>query len=129
VKLDVDDMCFACGKHNPIGLKLDFHFEGDDYVTRFEVKPEYQGWTGIVHGGLLATVLDETMARLLWEKDLNAITGRLTVRYHRPVKTGEALTIRARITKQRPRLIETEARALTEDGTVAAEATAVSLGV
>jgi len=129
VKLGVDDMCFACGKLNPIGLKLDFHFDGEDYVTRFEVKPEYQGWAGLVHGGLLATVLDETMARLLWERDLNAITGRLTVRYHRPVKIGEALTIRARITKQRPRLIETEARALTEDGTVAAEATAVSLGV
>ncbi|MCJ7751507.1 MAG: PaaI family thioesterase, partial [Armatimonadetes bacterium] len=75
MRLDVDDMCFACGKGNPIGLKLDFRFEGEEYVTEFEVRPEYQGWAGIVHGGLLATVLDETMARLLWEKELNAITG------------------------------------------------------
>ena len=58
MKLDVDDMCFACGRKNPIGLKLQFHFDGDDYVTTFEVRPEHQGWAGIVHGGLLATALD-----------------------------------------------------------------------
>jgi len=129
MKLDVDDMCFACGKGNPIGLKLDFAFEGEDYVTHFEVKPQYQGWTGIVHGGLLATVLDETMARLLWEHDRNAITGRLKVRYHQPAKIGEKLTVRARITKDRARLIETQAQAVNADGTLVAEATAVSMGV
>jgi len=129
VRLDVDDMCFACGKGNPIGLKLDFRFEGEEYVTEFEVRPEYQGWAGIVHGGLLATVLDETMARLLWEKELNAITGRLNVRYHDRLTVGESVTVRARITKQRSPLIETTAKALKTDGTVAAEATAVSMEV
>jgi uncharacterized protein (TIGR00369 family) len=129
MKLGVDDMCFACGRGNPIGLKLDFAFEGEEYVTHFEVKPEHQGWTGIVHGGLLATLLDETMARLLWEKELNAITGRLNVRYHEPVKVGERLTVRARITKDRSRLIETEAKATDAEGILVAEATAVSMGV
>jgi uncharacterized protein (TIGR00369 family) len=129
VKLDVNDMCFACGRANPIGLKLDFRFEGEDYVTEFEVKPEYQGWTGIVHGGLLATVLDEVMARLLWEKGLNAITGRLTIRYHRPLSIGEKVQVRGRITKHRPPAIETTAEALKADGAVAADAVAVSMEV
>ena len=129
MRLDIGDMCFACGKGNPIGLKLDFRFEGEEYVTEFEVRPEYQGWAGIVHGGLLATVLDETMARLLWEKKLNAITGRLNVRYHERLTVGESVTVRARITKQRPPLVETSAEALKPDGTVAAEATAVSMEV
>ena len=129
MRLGVDDMCFACGQKNPIGLKLAFRFEGEDYVTDFEVRPEYQGWTGIVHGGLLATALDEAMARLLWEKDLNAITGRLTVRYHKPLSIGETVQIRARITKQRSPMIETTAEALMADGTSAAEATAVSMEV
>ncbi len=129
MRLDVDDMCFACGQKNPIGLKLAFRFEGDDYVTDFEVKPEYQGWAGIVHGGLLATALDETMARLLWEKDVNAITGRLTVRYHNPLPVGGKVRIRARITKQRSPIIETKAEAVTADGTLAAEAAAVSMEV
>ena len=129
MRLDIGDMCFACGKGNPIGLKLDFRFEGEEYVTEFEVKPEYQGWTGIVHGGLLATALDETMARLLWEKELNAITGRLNVRYHDRLTVGESVIVRARITKQRSPLIETTAEALKTDGTVVAEATAVSMKV
>lgn len=129
MRLDIGDMCFACGKGNPIGLKLDFRFEGEEYVTEFEVRPEYQGWAGIVHGGLLATVLDETMARLLWEKELNAITGRLNVRYHDRLTVGESVTVRARITKQRSRLVETSAEAAKADGTVAAEATAVSMEV
>jgi len=129
VRLDIGDMCFACGKGNPIGLKLDFRFEGEEYVTEFEVRPEYQGWAGIVHGGLLATVLDESMARLLWEKELNAITGRLNVRYHDRLSVGESVTVRARITKQRSPLVETSAEAAKADGTVVAEATAVSMEV
>ena len=123
MRLDIGDMCFACGKGNPIGLKLGFRFEGEEYVTEFEVRPEYQGWAGIVHGGLLATILDETMARLLWEKELNAITGRLNVRYRDRLSVGESVTVRARIAKQRLPLIETSAEASF------AEATAVSMEV
>lgn len=129
MKLDVNDMCFACGKKNPVGLKLDFRFEGEEYVTDFTVKPEYQGWRGIVHGGLLSTALDEVMARLLWEQGLSAITGKLSVRFLKPLSIGETVQVRARITKRRPRLIETEAQAIQPDGTVVAEATAVSVEV
>ena len=129
MRLAVDDMCFACGSKNPIGLKLEFHFEGDDYVTAFEVRPEHQGWTGIVHGGLLATALDETMARLLWEKEIEAITGRLEIRYRKPVKIGENLEIRGRITRRRSPLVETVAEARGAGGEVVAEAKAVSMEV
>jgi uncharacterized protein (TIGR00369 family) len=122
-------MCFACGQTNPIGLKLQFRFDGDDYVTRMEVKPQHQGWAGIVHGGLLATALDEAMARLLWEREINAITGRLSVRYHRPVAIGDRLEIRGRIARRRPPMVETKAEARAEDGTVVAEAQASSMEV
>jgi len=129
VKLDVDDMCFACGKKNPIGLKLQFDFDGDDYVTSLEVRPEHQGWAGIMHGGLVAIGLDEVMARLLWEKQINAITGRLSVRYHKPVRVGEKLSFRGRITRRRPPAVETAAEALDADGAIVAEAQAVSMEV
>lgn len=129
MKLEVDDMCFACGRRNPIGMKLEFRFDGDDYVTTLEVRPEYQGWAGVVHGGLLATALDETMARLLWEKDINAITGRLNVRYHKPVAIGERLEVRGRIARQRSPVVETTAEAVNGDGAVVAEAKAVSMEV
>jgi len=129
VKLDVNDMCFACGQRNPVGLKLEFRFEGADYVADFVVRPEHQGWAGLVHGGLLATALDETMARLLWEKGLNAITGRLSVRYHQPVRIGDRLRLHARITRQRSPAVETAAAANNAEGAVVAEATAVSMEV
>ena len=129
MRLGVDDMCFACGERNPIGLKLQFRFEGEDYVTTFQVRPEYQGWAGIAHGGLLATVLDEVMARLLWEKGVNAITGKLEVRYHKPVSVGDTLEIRGRVARQSSRGVETAAEARTADGSVVADARAVSVGV
>jgi acyl-coenzyme A thioesterase PaaI-like protein len=126
MKLDVDGMCFACGQNNPIGLKLAFHFDGDEYVTAFEVRREYQGWAGIAHGGLVATVLDETMTRMLWEKDINSVTARLQVRYHHPIRVGDLLVIRGRITRMRPPLIEMAAVA-TSNGIVVAEAAASSM--
>ncbi len=128
-QLAVDGMCFACGKDNPIGLHLDFHFEGEEYVTHFEVKPEYQGWAGVAHGGLLATVLDEVMTRILWEQGINSVTGRLEVRYRAPVPVGALLTVRARVTGRRPPLIQTEAVASMADGTVVAEAKGASMVV
>lgn len=126
MRLKVDNMCFACGRGNPIGLRLEFRFVADDYTTTFEVRPEHQGWAGVVHGGLLATVLDETMARLLWEKEINAITGRLEVRYHKPVQVGDTVEVRGRITRQRPPIVMTAAEAVGNDGSVVAEATAIS---
>ena len=62
--LAADGKCFACGADNPIGLKLQFECEGDDYVTRFLTAEEHSGWAGLVHGGLLATLLDEVMVRM-----------------------------------------------------------------
>jgi acyl-coenzyme A thioesterase PaaI-like protein len=129
MKLGVDDMCFACGSGNPIGLKLEFRFDGDEYLTTLEARPEYQGWTGVMHGGLLATAFDEVMARLLLEKDISAVTGRLSIRYHKPVSIGERLEIRGRIAKHRSPVIQTTAEATRADGTVVAEAQAVSMEV
>ena len=120
MKLDVDDMCFACGRKNPIGLKLQFNFDGDDYVTTFEVRPEHQGWAGIVHGGIVATLLDETMTRMLCDAGTPVVTADLHVRLKQPVPLGMPLQVRARIRERRKRVIETEAEVVLSDGAVAA---------
>jgi len=122
-----DGACFVCGERNPIGLKLRFRWDGEAYLTEFTARPEYAGWAGIEHGGLLATVLDEVMARLLWEKGHQALTAKLEVRYHRPVALGESLTVVGRITRASRRAVETHAEARGSDGAVVAEATAISL--
>jgi len=128
-ELGVDDYCFACGQANPKGLHLTFRFEGEEYVCDFTPAPEYQGWTDILHGGIVSTVMDEVMTRLLWERGISAMTAELTVRLKRPTPVGRPLRARARLVAQRRRLYETEAELTLEDGTVAATATGKFLQV
>ena len=128
-RLGVDHYCFACGRENPRGLHLTFRFEGDDYVCEFTPEQEYQGWTDILHGGIVSTVLDEVMTRILWERGINAMTVELMIRLKRPVPIGEPVTARARLTGSRKRLYETEAELVLADGTLAATATGKFLRV
>ncbi|MDH7568935.1 MAG: PaaI family thioesterase [Armatimonadota bacterium] len=114
--------CFACGPNNPIGLHLRFRFEGDEYVTEYVPAPEHQGFAGITHGGLLATVLDEVMARGLWAQGERVVTAELKVSLRQPARVGEALTIRGRLLARRGRLFHCEARAVRGDGTLVAVA-------
>ena len=127
--LAVDNYCFACGRANPKGLHLTFRFEGDEYVCDFTPAREYQGWTDILHGGIVSTVMDEVMTRLLWERGISAMTVELTIRLKRPAPVGRPMTARARLVSQRKRLYETEAELTLEDGTVAATATGKFLQV
>jgi acyl-coenzyme A thioesterase PaaI-like protein len=121
-ELGVDNYCFACGQANPKGLHLTFRFEGEDYVCDFTPEREYQGWTDILHGGIVSTVMDEVMTRLLWEKGISAMTVELTIRLKRPAPVARPMTARARLVSQRKRLYETEAELTLEDGTLAATA-------
>ncbi|HOF88723.1 MAG TPA: PaaI family thioesterase [Armatimonadota bacterium] len=120
-----DQMCFACGRENPIGLRLTFAFDGAEYVTRFTADARVQGYRGIIHGGIVATLLDEVMARLVWEQAGPSATARLDIRYRRPAPIGAAIEVRGRITAVRRagQLFETAARATLADGTVLADAT------
>jgi len=124
IELDNDDGCFVCGKSNPIGLKLDFVTEGDEYVTYFTPEKQHQGWVGIVHGGLVATVLDEVMTRQVHVLGINAVTGEMTIRLKRPARIGHKLRFAAKVgeIKDNSRVILSSARATDEDGTVVAEA-------
>lgn len=120
-----DRMCFACGTENPIGLKLQFHRDGEVYVTTFIADQAFQGYQNIVHGGIVATLLDEVMARYVWELYGPSATAKLEVRYRRPAPCGVPIEVRGWITAVRRggRALETAAEARLEDGTIVAEAT------
>lgn len=124
-----DRKCFGCGQENPIGLKLEFRKQGDEYVAEFTAREEYQGWSGIMHGGITATILDEGLGRLSWEEGYNAITAELTVRYKKPIYTGMKLRISACLTGEEGRRVYGAARATDEAGNVVAEATAIMVKV
>jgi uncharacterized protein (TIGR00369 family) len=87
--------CFGCGGANPHGMQLTF--EQDDAAQRirgrFRIGAEYQGARGFLHGGIIATLLDEVMAKVSRFQQDHAVTGELTVEYRRPVPVGEELVV------------------------------------
>ncbi len=117
--------CFACGPRNPIGMKLSFREEENLYLTTFVPGPEHQGYDGIMHGGLISTLLDEVMARYLHAQGLNAVTARLEVRFRQPTPIGQELTISGWITGQRGKMYELAGKITLPDGTVTAEGKAI----
>ena len=117
------NMCFACGKDNPIGLKL--HFEWDGKTARAEFTPTelHQGWSGIVHGGIISCLLDEAMSYATLFEKIDTVTARLEVRLKQPVQIGEPLSITGSITRKTRKLAEAKAAVSLKDGTAVAEAT------
>ena len=118
------DMCFACGKNNPIGLKLKFERHGNTTRTEFTPTKLYQGWVNIVHGGIIHCLLDEAMSYAAIFEGMNCLTAKTEFRLRRPALIGEPLIITASATKVTKRLIETEAQVSLKDGTIIAEGTA-----
>jgi len=118
--------CFGCGPRNPVGLHLHFDRADDGgVVAAFEPKVEHQGWDGVMHGGLVGVLLDEAMAWAAAEKTQMYYTGRLEIRYRKPVRTGAPLQVRGWILKDRGRTLQTRAEIQDQDGATLAEAEAL----
>lgn len=119
-----NEWCFACGRHNPCGLKLQFEEQDDTYITHFTGEATHQGYDGIMHGGIVSTLLDEIMARYIYAKGVTAVTARLEIKYLKPTPIGVPLLVKGRIIKNRGRIYETAGTIELPDGTVTAEGTA-----
>jgi uncharacterized protein (TIGR00369 family) len=125
VEIDKDfDMCFACGQKNPIGLKLKFAQEGKGVRAEFTPDELHQGWSGLVHGGIIGCILDEAMSYAALYAGVNSLTARMQTRFKRPLQTGQPLVVTARVTRQTRKLIEAEAEMHLKDGTPVADSTA-----
>lgn len=122
--LPQENYCFACGKDNPVGLHLDFHIEENEYRAVKTLSRNYQSFTGVVHGGIITTMLDEAMGGYLYRMGEKAVTARLAVRYRKPTPVGEELHIRGWIESRRGRFIDMKAEVSLADGTITAEGTA-----
>ena len=124
--LEDNDMCYACGKQNPKGLHLEFSFiEQEKRIeTTFVASDAYQGWKGVLHGGIIATLVDESMAKLAQRLGYRALTASLDIRYKDMAKTCDPLHVSAEITKHSKKLLYAKAVASREDGGIIAEAQA-----
>ena len=124
IKLDTNrdyNLCFGCGQDNPIGLKLKFQTDGKTVRTEFTPGEQYQGWSGYLHGGITACILDEVLSQAAHAEGLNCITVRLETKLLQLIPINQPIVVTSTITKKTRKVIKTEAKVHLKDGTIAAE--------
>lgn len=125
-----DGHCFGCGPLNLEGLRLSFTPGPEGSVAEFEVPERFQSWAGMVHGGVMALMLDEAVGWAAWHAGHPGVTGRLAVSYRRPLKLGERVRIVGKVENTRRSLVYVTALVENaDDGSRIADATATLMEV
>jgi uncharacterized protein (TIGR00369 family) len=122
--------CFGCGLANPAGLQMEFLVAEDGSVVCLAAVPDrFNGHPGYLHGGIIATLLDETMSKSLRAKGLATMTRQLAIDYLRPVPTVTPLRMEGRVVRSEGRKHWVEARILNSNGTALAKGTGLFIEV
>ena len=121
--------CFGCGRTNPIGLKLSFKWDGKTAKAEFTPTELYQGWQGVVHGGIIAVMLDEAAAWAMVFEGMNPVTAKMETRFRHPALIDKPLIITGSITKKTGKRVEAKAAVISRDGTPIAECISTYLGI
>jgi uncharacterized protein (TIGR00369 family) len=118
-----NEHCFVCGKDNPAGLQVVFETDRNNKTITgwFTPRSEHEGWEGIVHGGILAALLDEAMVKLAAHGGTPAVSAEITVKFKAPAAPGDELFVSGKFVREAGRLIEAEAT-VTRGPVVIAEA-------
>jgi acyl-coenzyme A thioesterase PaaI-like protein len=112
--------CFACGSNDGVGLGLKFYkYEDGTIFGNFFADPKYEGYSGVIYGGIIATLLDSAMTHCLLMKDIPALTGRLSIKYSTPIHTGTVVKLEARIVDQFHEIFILQGKALVDGKRVA----------
>jgi uncharacterized protein (TIGR00369 family) len=118
----VQNRCFGCGQANPTGLHLEFLLAEDHSVVSFATIPDtFEGPVGYLHGGVIATLLDETMSKAVRASGRTSMTRHMEVNYLRPVPSGAPLRLEGRVARNEGRKHWAEAKVVDADGTTLAQ--------
>jgi len=123
-----DHNCFACGRENPIGMGLHIELGEGTARTTWTAGDDFVGWSDKVHGGIIATLLDEVMAWAPSSFDSWAVTAEMRVRYRSPAMPGEEMVATGRVVERRRRIYEVSGEVLGADGRLIAEGSGRYLG-
>jgi len=123
-----DHNCFACGRDNPIGMRLRIEIGDGMARTTWVADKDHVGWSDKLHGGLIATLLDEVMAWAPSSHDSWAVTAEMSVRYRSPAAPGEELRAVGRVVARRRRIYEVSGEVRAADGRLIAEGRGRYLG-
>lgn len=98
--IQTESKCFGCAPTNPIGLRLQFERHGNALATRIILGANYESFPGVVHGGIVASIMDEILAQSVYRcAQVSAFTTGLRVRYGRPMRTGTEHLAYAEVTR------------------------------
>ena len=122
--------CFGCGPASEIGLHLEFLLAEDGAVVCLPMIPKcFEGPPGYLHGGIIATLLDEAMSKSVRARGLKAVTGRMEIYYRRPVRSASPIRMEGRLLRSEGRKHWTEARILDARGHMLAEAKGIFIEI
>ena len=123
---NVSQNCLVCGTENPLGLKARFYeTDKNEVIAVFRPINEHQSYPQIMHGGISAAALDETIGRAIMAHSDNktfGVTVELTVQYKKPIPLDAEIKVVGRITKNRGRLFEGTGELFLPNGEIAVEA-------
>ncbi|MCP3891152.1 MAG: PaaI family thioesterase [Desulfobulbaceae bacterium] len=118
-------MCFVCGMDNKFGLKAMFYeLEDGQLIAVFKPASEHQGYPGRLHGGIAATILDETIGRAIMfshSGNIWGVTVDFSMKLRKPVPIDEEVRVISRIVSENKRSFEGEGEIILKDGTVAVQ--------
>jgi uncharacterized protein (TIGR00369 family) len=114
--------CFVCGDKNKIGLKVAFFYEDGKATATYIPTREFEGYKGILHGGIISSLLDEVMIQSIVALGILTFTIQIEVKFKTPAKTGEKIFLEGHIIEDRGKVILTEGKAFKQDGTIIASA-------
>lgn len=120
--LQINNYCFVCGKENPKGLKANFTFSNGKAKAEMILDKEYQGYSGIIHGGIIAALLDEACAYAGISLGYYTVTAEMKIRYRKILKVGEKIIIEASAEQIKSKLIQAKAQIKDSKNIIIAEA-------
>ena len=123
-----DHHCFACGGTNPIGMRLRIEIGEGAAGTTWTAGADFVGWSDKVHGGIVATMLDEVMAWACASFDAWAVTAEMNIRYRSPASPGDELLAEAHVARKRRRIYDVEGTVRAAGGRLIAEGSGRYLG-
>ncbi len=105
-----DYNCFGCSPFNDIGLQLDFWVDGEELIAKWQPRKSLEGWTGVLHGGIQATLLDELGGWIVMIKMKTAgVTAEMNVKYLKPLTLSKGeITIKGKLISVEKRLAKIE---------------------
>jgi len=103
-------ICYVCGDDNALGLHVPFTRDGDSGSrASYTVRAEHVGWPGLLHGGVLFTLMDEAVAWAVYYCGLRAVTAKAETRFRAPIPVGASLVITGSVVERARRIVHTHA--------------------